>query len=148
MIRKIGFLLLTLLAVTSCGGDPKPGPQPPTTKAFDDFQVEPGQTTPIHFTHLNMNFKPVTSGDTVVAVYPFKNMSKETVKIQQVATSCQCMQASFTQSNIQPGQIGEVKVNFLTEGQKGRHEKIIAVVLENYDETITLRLNGEIQEKK
>ena len=141
------WMLLATILITACQPNTNSTPPQPAAASPSEFKAEPGQTTPIHFAHLQMNFKPVTSGDTVVAVYPFKNMSKETVKITQAATSCQCMQTSFPTGNIQPGQQGEVKVNFLTEGQQGRHEKIIAVVLENYQETITLRLNGQINPK-
>ena len=125
-----------------------PGSNPAVNPAVNpgeaNFKAMPGQSTPIHFSHLEMNFNPVVSGDTVKAIYPFKNMSQETVKITQAVTSCDCMQTKFPRGNVQPGQYGEIEVHFLTAGQKGRHEKIIAVVLENYEESITLRLNGQI----
>jgi hypothetical protein len=115
--------------------------------ASGDLKVIPGQDTDLHFAHFEMNFKPVTSGDTVKAVYPFKNASDHTVRIEQAVVSCACMQPSYPQGNIQPGQVGEIKVNFVTEGQKGRHEKIISIVLAGNPEPITLRLNGEILPK-
>ena len=91
-----------------------------------------------------MEFKPVVSGDTVKAVYPFKNTSNSSQVIQQVVVSCPCMLTDFPKGNIQPGQIGEITVRFATAGQSGRHEKIIAVVLEGNQEPISLRLNGQI----
>ena len=142
-------LLFALLALTAiaCKESTKGTQQPASnqgTANTGDFKAMPGQSTPIHFSHLEMNFKPVPSGDTVIAIYPFKNMSQETVRISQAVTSCQCMQTKYPQGNIQPGQLGEIEVHFLTKDQKGRHEKIISIVLENYDDPITLRLNGEI----
>jgi hypothetical protein len=145
-------LLLLLGACQGSTGTPSggtaPGGSTNGTAASGDLKVIPGQATDLHFAHFEMNFKPVTSGDTVKAVYPFKNASDHTVKIAQAAVSCACMQPSYPQGNIQPGQVGEVKVNFVTEGQKGRHEKIISIVLEGNPEPITLRLNGEILPKQ
>lgn len=106
---------------------------------------EPGQQTDIQFAHLNMTFNPVVSGDTVHATYPFKNMSMKTVRIAQAATSCDCLQTEFPEGNIQPGQEGEIKAHFYTEGQWGTHEKIIAVQLEGELDAMTLRLNGQVQ---
>jgi hypothetical protein len=150
-------LFLSLLLVLGCQESTKTPPGTPGTSAAGngtsngtatgDLQVIPGQSTDLHFAHFEMNFKPVTSGDTVKAIYPFKNASDHTVRISQAAVSCACMQPSYPQGNIQPGQVGEVKVNFVTEGQKGRHEKIISIVLEGNPEPITLRLNGEILPK-
>jgi hypothetical protein len=146
------FSLLLLLgacqsSTNTPAGTTSGGPQG-GAPASGDLKVIPGQATDLHFAHFEMNFKPVTSGDTVKAVYPFKNASDHTVKISQAAVSCACMQPSYPQGNIQPGQVGEVKVNFVTEGQKGRHEKIISIVLEGNPEPITLRLNGEIVPKQ
>lgn len=109
-----------------------------------DIELIPGQGTDIQFSHLVMEFKPVISGDTVKAVYPFKNTSKVSQVIQQVVVSCPCMHTDYPKGNIQPGQIGEITVKFATAGQSGRHEKIIAVVLEGNQEPISLHLNGQI----
>ena len=115
-------------------------------EAAKNFKVEPGQGTPIQFSHLKMDFKPVTAGDTVKATYPFKNMTKLPVTIAAAKTSCPCMMTSFTQGNIQPGQLGEVTVNFATKGQFGDHYKLISVILQGSNEPITLQLNGHIDQ--
>jgi hypothetical protein len=114
---------------------------PPKPKGF---VPEPGQGTAIQFAHLTMLFGPVMTGDTVNAVYPFKNMSQSTVRIAQAATSCDCLKTEFPQGNIQPGQEGEIIAHFYTKGQWGTHEKIIAVQLEGEQDAITLRLNGQV----
>ncbi|HHG84572.1 MAG TPA: DUF1573 domain-containing protein [Bacteroidetes bacterium] len=155
------FLMLSLAVFQSCTDSenqqknpasvsnrtydaPKPKIAPAPKAAPKGFQASPGQQTVIHFSHLGMEFGPVISGDTVHAVYPFKNMSLGTVVITEVATSCECLKTEFPHGNIQPGEIGEIKAHFHTEGQWGRHEKIISVVVEGQD-PIPLRLNGEIR---
>jgi hypothetical protein len=150
-MKHLSILFLALAVAftfTACGDKGKTDKTNGTdgTVAADNFKVEPGQRTPIQFSHLKMDFKPVTSGDTVKAVYPFKNTSNLPVTIAQVATSCPCMMTDYTKGNIQPGQIGEVKVNFATAGQFGDHYKLISVVLQGSNEPITLELNGRINQ--
>lgn len=145
--KILPFLLLSLsLAMAACGDSKKSLDKSPQGQQGGprDIVLEPGQGTPIQFSHLTMKFGPVMSGDTVKAVYPFKNVSNSTQAIQDVVVSCPCMMPDYPKTNIQPGQVGEIKVNFATHGQFGTHEKIIAVVLEGNPDPITLRLNGQI----
>jgi Protein of unknown function (DUF1573) len=148
-----GLLMLPLamlLLFTACGEKPGKGKdkgQDPKTNA-ETFKLEPGQGTPIQFSYLTMQFGPVISGDTVHAVYPFKNMTNTAVTVTDALTSCPCMMTDFPKGPIQPGEIGEIKVNFATANQMGRHEKIIAVMLQGSNEPISLRLNGQIDPKQ
>ena len=145
--RMIAALLLGIcLFMAGCtnsenGNNGKTDGKPQTK----DIPLEPGQDTDLQFSHLIMQFGPVKSGEVVRASYPFKNTTDGTVVIKQVVTSCECLKTEYPKGNIQPGQIGEIVANFETKGQSGTHEKIIAVVLENVQEPITLRLNGRIE---
>jgi hypothetical protein len=149
------LLLATVVSLTACNGNTKKtgpaGGNPPaangggTTTAPTDIKLIPGQNTPLQFSHFDMNFGPVPSGDTVRASYPFKNVTNTPIKISQVAVSCACMMTDYPKGLIQPGEIGAININFATAGQFGRHEKIIAVVIEGSNEPISLHLNGEIE---
>jgi hypothetical protein len=148
-LKSIGLVLpILLLLFTACNDKGKTGKggEAPLSNGVtsDNFVVDPGQGTPIQFSHLTMQFGPVTSGDTVRAAYPFKNMTNTAVTITGAITSCPCMMTDFPKTPIQPGALGEIKVNFATAGQMGRHEKIIAVTLQGTNEPITLHLNGQI----
>jgi hypothetical protein len=140
-LKFLPLLLCLLMVVAACGDSKK---SLGGSGAGQDIKLEPGQGTAIQFSHLTMKFGPVMSGDTVKAVYPFKNVSNTTQVIQDVIVSCPCMMPSYPKTNIQPGQVGEIKVNFATHGQFGTHEKIIAVLLEGNPEPISLHLNGQI----
>ena len=139
-----------LLALSACDDKGKTGKESGkgTTVKADDFKAEPGQGTPIHFSHLTMQFGPVVSGDTVRASYPFKNVTNTAVTVTGAMTSCPCMKTEFPKGPIQPGEVAEIKVNFETANQMGRHEKIIAVTLQGSNEPITLHLNGQIDPKQ
>jgi Protein of unknown function (DUF1573) len=145
-LSKMGLLmwpLALLLAFTACTGKVKPGKD----DLPKDIKIEPGQGTPIQFSYLTMQFGPVTSGDTVHANYPFKNMTNTAVTVTRAITSCPCMMTDFPKGPVQPGEVGEIKVNFATAGQMGRHEKIISVMIQGSNEPITLHLNGQIDPK-
>lgn len=117
------------------------------TPKAGDITLEPGQNTALQFSHLRMQFGPVVSGDTVKADYPFKNVTNTPIKITQAITSCPCMMTDFPKHQLQPGEVGTVKVRFATAGQMGRHEKIISVVMEGNNMPITLHLDGQINAK-
>jgi hypothetical protein len=145
-IVLLALPLMLLLTLAACGNKGKTGKDADGKGGVsaDNFKAEPGQSTPLHFSHLTMQFGPVTSGDTVKAAYPFKNMTNTAVTISNAITSCPCMMTDFPKGPIQPGEVGEIVVNFATANQMGRHEKIIAVTLQGSNEPITLRLNGQI----
>lgn len=138
------LLLLMTIGLFSCGESGKTIDKPTGGNAPKDIKLIPGQGTDLQFSHLTMEFKPVISGDTIKAVYPFKNTTQTSQVIKEVVVSCPCMHTDYPKGNIQPGQIGEITVKFATAGQSGRHEKIIAVVLEGNQDPISLRLNGQI----
>ena len=127
------------------GGDANGGGEP-------DIVLMPGQTGDIQFSHLRMEFSPVTAGDTVIATYPFKNTSQRTVTIDNVITSCHCLTSEFPKHKLIPGEIGEIKVYFATEGQAKEvpttHEKMFPVQIDGQLEPIeTLRLVGKVLPK-
>ncbi len=141
-IALMALPMLLVLTLTACNSKGKE-----KDRAAQNFKAEPGQSTPIHFAHLTMEFPTVTSGDTVKAVYPFKNVTNLPVMVTGALTSCPCMMTEFPKTNVLPGDVAEIKVNFATANQMGRHEKIIAVTLQGTNEPITLHLNGQINPK-
>ena len=143
--------LLLLLLLTACNGKTgkgNTGAPASNLPSAENFVVDPGQGTPIQFSNLTMQFRPIYSGDTVKADYPFKNMTNTPVTITGAITSCPCMMTDFPKKPVQPGEVGAIKVRFATAGQMGRHEKIIAVTLQGSNEPITLHLNGQIDPAK
>lgn len=151
------LFLFVLLLLSGCesgssGGSGENGGGGEAGGDQQDIVLMPGQSGPIEFSHIRMEFNPVTAGDTVIASYPFKNTSQRTVTIDNVITSCHCLTAEFPKQKLIPGEIGEIKVYFATEGQAREvpttHEKMFPVQVDGQLEPLeTLRLVGQVLPK-
>lgn len=128
------------------GGGAKPTPT-------DQFVPLAGQTGDIQFAYFDMEFGPVIDGDTVRAVYPFKNTSQKTVSIERVAVSCPCISAEYPTKNLAPGEVSDIRITFHTEGQaktvRSTHEKLFPVFLkgEQFPLEESLKLHGVVMPK-
>ena len=71
------------------------------------------------------NSKPQDAS--VVAKYRFTNNGKESIKIENVKTSCGCTTAALTKTDYAPGESGEIEAKFIFAGRTGRQEKAIMV---------------------
>ena len=96
-------------------------------------------------TERTFNSKP--EDKEVIAKYKFTNTGAETVKIQNVRTSCGCTTAALNKSDYAPGESGEIEAKFTFSGRTGRQEKSIIVTTTARPEQPTmLRLHVYIQE--
>ena len=91
------------------------------------------------------NSKP--QDGSVVAKYRFTNQGKETIKIENVTTSCGCTTTALTKKEYAPGESGEIEAKFVFAGRTGRQEKAITVTTSATPQQPTmLRLYVNIEE--
>jgi hypothetical protein len=91
------------------------------------------------------NSKP--QDESVVAKYRFTNTGKESLKIENVKTSCGCTTAALTKTEYAPGESGEIEAKFVFSGRTGRQEKAITVSTSDTPQQPTiLRLVVNIEE--
>jgi len=91
------------------------------------------------------NSKP--QDESVVAKYRFTNKGNETIKIENVATSCGCTTTALAKKEYAPGESGEIEAKFTFAGRTGRQEKAITVTTSPASQQPTvLRLNVNIEE--
>lgn len=152
-ILPVCLFVLVFFAACESGGGGEAGDGGGENGGAPDIELMPGQTGPIQFSHIRMEFSPVPAGDTVVASYPFKNTSERTVTIDNVITSCYCLTTEFPKHKLIPGEIGEIKVYFATKDQASEvpttHEKMFPVQIDGQLEPIeTLRLMGQVLPNK
>src|SRR6516164_9108851 len=83
----------------------------------------------------------------IVAKYRFINSGKESVKIENVHTSCGCTTAALKKTEYAPGESGEIEAKFNFAGRKGKQEKeILVTTSQAKDKPVVLRLLVDIQD--
>src|SRR5690606_2927490 len=98
----------------------------------------------IEFSENEFNFGEVKEGEIVDHVYEFTNTGSTPVILGRVTASCGCTTPSYTQTPILPGEKGEVKVSFNSDGQVGRQQKIVTIVSNAENNITTIQLKGEV----
>jgi len=74
------------------------------------------------------DFGDVLQGKTVEYSFLFENQGAEDLWIREVTTSCGCTAAIVSSSTIKPGEKGEIKVSYDSQGRAGIVSRTITVV--------------------
>jgi hypothetical protein len=99
------------------------------------------------FDQPEQSFKARPEQEIIVAKYRFANTGKESVKIENVQTSCGCTTAGLKKTDYAPGESGEIDAKFSFGGRIGRQEKAILVTTSQARERPTiLRLLVDIED--
>lgn len=101
----------------------------------------------VAFEEAIFDFGTIEEGKVVERIYAFKNEGKSPIILSQVSASCGCTTPSFTQTPVLPGQTGEIKVVFDSNGQVGKQQKIVTVVSNAENGVTTVQLKGEVLAK-
>lgn len=126
------YLLLNLLACLHIGLPPTS-----TTPEFGKSAVVEWLTEQDHdFQHLRQEH-PKTF------VFRFKNIDKQPIVLQTVRTSCGCTAATWTETPIQPGETGQIEVEY-DAYQKGEFRKKIRVFFDRQRKPEILWIHGEV----
>ena len=78
-----------------------------------------------------MDMGIVTQDSVVHSVIQFRNSGELPLKIKRVQTSCGCTAAELNQLDYQPGESGEIEIQFNTKGFSGVVRKYITISLED-----------------
>lgn len=80
------------------------------------------------FEELNFNFGKVKQGESLEHIFRFTNKGTEVLIIQSVQASCGCTGAAIgDKKEFAPGEKGEIKVTFETQGREGVNSKTVTV---------------------
>jgi hypothetical protein len=102
---------------------------------------ETAEETMIAFDQTEYNLGTFTTGDTVKAVFRFKNVGHAPLLIEHVKPSCVCTQLEFPEKPIAPGAYGEIQAAIDTEEKEGEQTKYFSVIYNGNPpvERVTLR---------
>jgi mono/diheme cytochrome c family protein len=100
------------------------------------------------FFEKEFNFGTVTEGEIIEHSFSFTNEGEQSVRITEVNASCGCTTPSYTQTDINPGEKGEVSVKFDSEGQPGKTAKKIFVSHTGQSKLSILTIRGFVEARK
>ncbi len=93
------------------------------------------------------NFGTITSGAKVEHSFTFKNTGDKALVIADAHASCGCTVPEKPEKPILPGEIGEIKVVFNSQGKEGHQEKDIIVNSNVKPFFGNLKLTGEVKKQ-
>ena len=97
----------------------------------------------IVFTETSHNFGDVIEGQIARHEFKFTNSGTEPLVLQNVQASCGCTTPSYTSTPVMPGETGEVKASYGTEGRPGYFQKTVTVTFDNGVVTV-LTIQGTV----
>ena len=92
---------------------------------ISNSQTEP--TGEITFEKTTQEFGDIKQGQSVTAVFKFKNTGKAPVILSNVQTTCGCTVPTWTREPIAPGKTAEINATFNSAGKMGMQNKVITV---------------------
>ncbi len=121
--------------------------QPEVTNPAD-ASVQPavptGPTTTMEFVEMEFDFGTVQEGEKVSHTYKFKNTGNEPLVISDAKGSCGCTVPSKPTDPIAPGEMGEIVVEFNTQGKAGQRNQKVTVTANTNPPQTFLSLKGVV----
>lgn len=115
-------LIIIIIALSSCSvkkQDEKTGP--------DSKIISTEQTSQIEFDAEMHDFGKIKSGEILTFSFVFKNTGDTDLIIGNTETDCGCVQATFQEKNVKPGEKGLIEVEFNSAGLYGKQLKTVEI---------------------
>ena len=110
-----------------------------TTYAQKDVKIE----DPITWSAKSHDFGTIKMGPPAEVTFKFKNNTTAPLVITDAHPSCGCTTPTWTKTPIMPGESGEVKASYGTEGRPGYFSKSVKVTFDN-GSTTDLAISGTV----
>ena len=149
-MKKISIISLVLIAFTVLACKDNASSKIKTsnleTAKERDAVINLGDAV-IEFDQVEYDFGTVDEGDIVDGVFEVFNKGKVDLIITEVKPSCGCTTPDWTKEPIKPGESGEIKFSFNSNGRVGKQNKSITVK-SNADKPIeVIRIKGTVTAK-
>ena len=94
------------------------------------------------------NFGAIIQGEKVAYNYKFTNTGKGPLIITNAEATCGCTIPEIPKEPIKPGEEGEIKVLFNSDGKIGMQDKPITITSNAVPSVTVLHLTGEVKERQ
>ena len=150
-MKKIFVLALVAISFAACQNSAKTTAADTavvTTESSNERAVvATGSEAVMSFEDDKYDFGKITQGEKVAYSYKFKNVGKSPLIILNATATCGCTVPEVPKDPIKPGDEGEIKVVFDSNGKSGMQDKVITVTSNAQPSTASLHLTGEIKEQ-
>jgi hypothetical protein len=99
----------------------------------------------IEFEDVTFDFGRVKEGEVVKKNFKFTNTGKIPLLINDARSTCGCTVPEWPKEIIQPGQSGEILVQFNTDGRKYDQNRPVSIIANTYPKSTTIRLTGFVE---
>lgn len=118
--------------------------------AFAHFSANTAVTSPvtvkadaIKWNKTAHDFGTVPMGPAAEVTFKFTNNGAAPLVIKSAQASCGCTTPSYTKAPVMPGETGEVKASYGTEGRPGFFSKTVTVTFDNGSSQV-LSISGTV----
>jgi hypothetical protein len=144
-MTKIIYVTTLLLALVSCDQTAK------ETKNIDTSAIETDQTSYeepiINFDKKTWDFGTITDGEVVEHTFRFTNTGSKDLVISSASASCGCTIPNWPKEPIAPGEKGEIKVEFNSNGKKDMVTKDITILANTNPVKTILQIKVFVEKK-
>ena len=96
------------------------------------------------FEKLRHNFGEITQGESVSHQFNFTNTGEGDLIINNAKGSCGCTVPKWPKKPLAPGEEGEIKVTFNSNGREGKQKKTVTLVTNAIPNTTVLTITGQV----
>lgn len=150
IIRLISLLfILPFLACTPKPeklptGENKLSPDIVDNPATANGKADSSNVPEFYFAESTHHFGEIKEGEKVSHIFKFKNTGGSQLVITQVTGSCGCTVPEYSKNPVQPGDEGEIKVTFDSNGKSGMESKSVTVLANTIPATKVLTISAEV----
>ena len=124
--------------------DPAVTPPASPAAAANTPAAPTGPTTTMTFEELTFDFGTVAEGEKVSHTYKFTNTGNEPLVFSDAKGSCGCTVPKWPREPINPGDSGEVTVEFNSQGKKGQRNQKVTITANTNPPQTFLSLTGTV----
>ncbi|MDG1721000.1 MAG: DUF1573 domain-containing protein [Bacteroidia bacterium] len=144
-MTKIIYTTILLLTLVSCDQKSR------ETKNLNTSAIETDQTSNkepiISFDKKNWDFGTITDGEVVEHTFRFTNTGTSNLVISSASASCGCTIPNWPKEPIAPGEKGEIKVEFNSNGKKDMVTKDITILANTNPVKTILQIKVFVEKK-
>ncbi len=107
-------------------------------------EKQEGLLPKLSFDKKKHNFGEILQGESVSHLFTFTNSGEGDLIISQAKGSCGCTVPEWPRETISPGETGEIKVTFNSDGKSGRQNKTITLMTNAIPNTTVLTISAHI----